>query len=63
MHLAGALYRIYAYFGWPNASLPIWLDQVKCTGSEPNLLSCSSTYPVGTAYCNHNALAAVVCQS
>ena len=59
----GAVYRRYSYYGWPNASAPIWLDQLGCHGTESNIMSCPRPKAIGDASCNHNALAGVVCPS
>ena len=61
--IAGATYRTYSYYGWPNASLPIFLDQLQCFGNESTILGCPRPYAIGVAYCNYNALAGVVCPS
>jgi deleted-in-malignant-brain-tumors protein 1 len=57
-----SIYRIYSYYGWPNASQPIWLDRLNCVGTETSLLNCPRQYAIGYATCNHNALAGVLCQ-
>lgn len=59
----GAVYRRYSYYGWPDPSAPIWLDQLGCHGTESSLLNCPRPKQIGDASCNHNALAAVLCQS
>ena len=55
----GAVARINAYFG-PGTGA-IVLDNVRCTGSEPTLLSCT-TNPIGTHNCGHHEDAGVECQ-
>ena len=45
------------------SGIPILLDDVKCTGSESNLLSCPQL-PLGSAHdCTHTEDVAIVCQS
>ena len=47
-----------AYFG--EGSGPIWLDNLKCDGSEPDLFNC--THPgVGIENCDHSDDAGVEC--
>lgn len=47
-----------ATFGQGSGS--IWLDDVKCLGSEESLTQCSH-HEVGTHDCNHGKDAGVVC--
>ncbi|XP_051719133.1 deleted in malignant brain tumors 1 protein-like isoform X5 [Ctenopharyngodon idella] len=47
-----------AYFG--QGSDPIWLDDVKCSGSESSLRQCSYN-PFGNHNCGHEEDAGVVC--
>ena len=48
-----------SYFG--NASgLPIWLDDVQCSGTEPGLGACNHK-PWGTSNCKHNEDVGVMC--
>ncbi|XP_056111088.1 deleted in malignant brain tumors 1 protein [Rhinichthys klamathensis goyatoka] len=47
-----------AYFG--RESDPIWLDDVKCSGSESFLTQCSHN-PIGEHNCGHHEDAGVVC--
>ena len=49
--------RKNAAFG--QGSDPIWLDNLKCTGSEADLTQCPSG---PTAGCDHSEDAGVVCQ-
>lgn len=42
--------------------MPIWYDDVACTGYEANLTQCSSTN-LGEHSCTHNTDAGVVCGS
>ncbi|XP_028408891.1 uncharacterized protein LOC114531487 [Dendronephthya gigantea] len=44
----------------PSGSGEIWLDEVRCTGSERNLTSCSSN-PIGHNDCSHSEDAGVHC--
>ena len=39
---------------------PIFLDRVKCTGTESSLLGCSH-YGIGDTYCSHSNDAGVIC--
>ena len=50
----------YAAFGIGTASQPIWLDQVRCNGTEADLLLCSHEQ-IGTHDCQHTEDASVVC--
>lgn len=43
-----------------STSVPIWLDNVSCTGQEERLIDCSHN-GVGIHNCNHNNNAAVIC--
>ena len=63
MSTLGAVYRKYSYYGWPDSSAPIWLDQLGCHGTENKLLNCPRPKDIGDTSCNYNALAAVLCQS
>ena len=49
----------FAAFG--QSSGPIWLDQLRCTGSEANLCECPGN-SVGVHDCSHLEDAGVVCQ-
>ena len=57
----GATYRTYGYYGWPNSSIPIWLDGMDCVGTESTLLSCPLSRAIGSVRCSYNAIAGVVC--
>ncbi|XP_019854372.1 PREDICTED: scavenger receptor cysteine-rich domain superfamily protein-like [Amphimedon queenslandica] len=59
----GATYRTYGYYGWPNSSIPIWLDGMDCVGTETTLLSCPLSRAIGSVRCSYNAIAGVVCPS
>ena len=48
--------------GFTNGAGQIWLDNVQCRGTEPNLFACSHL-PVGTHNCAHIEDAGVRCQS
>ena len=54
--IAIAVFTAYADFG--RGTGPIFLDGVRCTGTESSLLSCSRS---GNAYCSHSSDAGVVC--
>ena len=41
---------------------PIYLNSVRCTGTESSLLSCSHS-GIGVTYCSHSSDAGVVCPS
>ncbi|NXX58799.1 DMBT1 protein, partial [Scopus umbretta] len=47
-----------AHFG--QGSGHIWLDEVRCTGSEDNLAQCQA-HPLGQSNCHHGEDAGVVC--
>ena len=49
---------IRAHFG--QGSLPILLDDVKCSGSESNIFSCSHR-PVGEHDCGHSEDVGILC--
>ena len=42
---------------------PVFLTNVRCTGIEPSLLSCSHIGIGGRLYCSHSSGAGVVCPS
>ena len=46
----------------PSGSGRIWLSNVRCTGREQNITSCSHR-PWGYNYCRHNQDAGVECSS
>ena len=48
-----------AYFG--EGSGPIFLDQVKCSGTETSLLSCTRFSALGLHSCDHSLDAGVQC--
>ena len=48
--------------GFTNGVGQIWLDDLRCTGRETNLFSCSHL-PVGTHNCAHFEDAGVRCQA
>ena len=52
-----------AYFGAAAESVPIWLDDVLCTGSETSLLACPrrNAIAVGTHNCRHREDVGVRC--
>ena len=51
------------FFGAASTTQPIHLDDVQCTGSEPNLLSCSRS-DIGVHNCdnNHGEDVGIICQ-
>ena len=49
-----------AYFG--QGSGPIWLDEVRCSGSEVNLSDCPHN-GIGRQNCGHHQDAGVICRS
>ena len=51
-----AVYRA----GYGQGAGPIWLDDVRCVGSEDNINSCSSN-PWGTNNCIHSEDVGVIC--
>ena len=55
----GAIARTNAFFGAGIGA--IYLDNVRCNGSEPTLLSCTSN-PIGNHNCAHSEDAGVECQ-
>ena len=52
-----------AHFGAGAQSMPIWLDNVQCSGTETGLLACPRRYSpaVGTHNCRHNEDVGVRC--
>ena len=60
---AGALYRMWSYYGLANLSAPVHLDNIDCTGTESRLIDCPHLYPVGVTFCGLNEVAGVVCPS
>ena len=54
----GNVYRNRAYFGAGNGS--IWLDDVRCIGSETSLLDCGHN-AVGENNCEHKEDVSVMC--
>ena len=47
-------------YGTSSADSPIHLDDVRCDGSEPNILACSHS-PISVQNCNHNKDVGVTC--
>ena len=58
--ILGALGFTSAIFGPGSFSMPIHLDDISCSGTESNLLNCTSN-PVGVHNCNHHEDAGVDC--
>lgn len=54
----GNVYRNRAYFGAGNGI--IWLDDVKCKGSETSLLDCEHK-AIGQNNCEHKEDVSVLC--
>ena len=50
------------FFGASPASLPIWLDDVNCRGTELRLADCAAR-AIGTHNCNHNEDVGVRCSA
>ena len=51
-----------AHFGGANNSVPIWLDDVECVGTERSIVNClHSNWTVHD--CHHNEDAGVACTS
>ena len=51
-----------AHFGGANSSVPIWLDDVECVGTERSIVNClHSNWTVHD--CHHNEDAGVACTS
>ncbi|XP_052789604.1 deleted in malignant brain tumors 1 protein-like isoform X1 [Mya arenaria] len=48
---------------YPNAPAQIWLDDVRCTGSEQSIADCSHRMPWGSHNCNHDDDVGVICSS
>lgn len=57
--LAGAIALYSAYYGLGNATQPVYLNRVTCSGSEAGLLAC--IYTLGDNVCDHDEDAGVVC--
>ena len=57
---AGTLPLKNAYYGEGDG--PILLDDIRCRGTEGNLLECSHAQPLFRSNCNHSEDAAVNCQ-
>ena len=58
MYVTGASSQSNASFG--QGSGPIWLNNVRCNGSERRLLSCV-TNSIGNHNCGHHEDAGVIC--
>ena len=51
-----------AHFGAANTSVPIWLDEVECVGTERSIVNC--LHSNWTAHdCHHHEDAGVACTS
>ena len=61
--VADATQFMRAYFGAGAQSMPIWLDNVQCAGTETSLLDCPRRYSpaVGTHNCRHREDVGVRC--
>ena len=55
-----AIALTWAAFG--RGTGPVYLNNVRCTGTESSLLSCSHR-EIGVTYCSHSRDAGVVCPS
>ena len=58
---AGASAFSNARFGQGASNSQIFLDNVRCTGTEARLFDCPAN-PIGTHNCGHNEDAGVRCQ-
>ena len=52
------IYKWSAYYGQGNGT--IWLDDVRCDGTEVRLLDCTAL-PIGEHNCGHHEDVGVVC--
>lgn len=50
------------FFGASPNSLPIWLDDVNCQGTELRLADCAAR-AIGTHNCNHNEDVGIRCSA
>lgn len=49
---------LYTYEG--SDSIPVWLDDVDCEGSEENIINCPHG-PIGTHLCSHDHDIGIIC--
>ena len=61
--VAEPVYGLESSDSFGAGSGPIWLDDVKCTGTESNILSCPQLALGSDHNCQHNEDSGIKCQS